>query len=236
MCLPAWFYQELFAASATILVGIGIAKYGLTVYYKQKEYELVKQRYLEGAIDVIASEIELALGTFSHNWARSLNILKAYRDTPDTFNTAELKEGFLQLESLRFHRIAQHRIRMLSGSDVIWNTFQLAMAFAGTADATATKEIPETIRQKIEFNNIQSSPGEIVDVGFDELKKLDEESHKFAITLRTLQVMAVELEQQKLDFKAIASFHHRKSVQEALEELENSFKEELEPYQGENNP
>ena len=52
----------------------------LCLYFRQKEYELVKQRYLEGAIDIVAAEVEQALGVVHHNWARCLNIVKAYRD------------------------------------------------------------------------------------------------------------------------------------------------------------
>jgi hypothetical protein len=42
---------------ATVALGSYIA---LRVYFRQKEYELVKQRYLEGGADVIAGQVEQA--------------------------------------------------------------------------------------------------------------------------------------------------------------------------------
>jgi hypothetical protein len=72
---------------------------GLRLYFRQKEYELIKQRYLEGAVDIVAAEVEQAFGTFSHNWARCLNIVKAFRDAQNDFDAKELEKGFLDLDS-----------------------------------------------------------------------------------------------------------------------------------------
>ena len=103
--------QELFKALLTLLVGLTIARVGLWIYFRQKEYELVKQRYLEQSIDILASELELAFGAFSRNWARCLQILKEYRDMEEHFEPEQLSSGFLEFESSRFQRIAHHRFR-----------------------------------------------------------------------------------------------------------------------------
>lgn len=103
--------QELFKGLITLVVGLAVAYVGLWLYFRQKEYELVKQRHLEQCIDVIASELELALGTFSHNWARCLQILKDYRDMEVHFDIKQLSAGFLELHSSRFQRIAHFRLR-----------------------------------------------------------------------------------------------------------------------------
>ena len=55
------------------LAAAGLASWvALTLYFRQKEYELIKQRYWEGGVDVVAAAVEQALGVVSHNWARSL--------------------------------------------------------------------------------------------------------------------------------------------------------------------
>ena len=125
-------YQELFKALLTLLVGSAVAAIGLLIYFRQKEYELVKQRYLEQSIDVVASELESALGTFSHNWAHCLQMLKEYRDMEGHFEPELLANGFLEFESSRFQRIAHHRLRSLTQSDVIWKVYQLALAACRT--------------------------------------------------------------------------------------------------------
>ena len=42
----------------TIVAALLTAWFALSFYHRQKEYEIVKQRYLDGSIDVLASEIE----------------------------------------------------------------------------------------------------------------------------------------------------------------------------------
>lgn len=222
--------QEILKGIITLVVGLAIARIGLWMYFRQKEYELVKQRYLEQCVDLIASELESFLGTFSHNWARCLQILKEYRDSEENLDTKQLSAGFLALNASKFQRIAHSRLSALTQSNTVWQVYQLALAFATSANAKAVIEVPETIRVKLQTNAIQQSHSRIVEVGFAEMEKLDEESHKFAYLLSALQTMATELEQQKLDFKSIRNFGKRPAVVKALAELNARFAEELLPY------
>lgn len=228
--------QELFKALLTLLVGLTIAGVGLWIYFRQKEYELVKQRYLEQSIDVLASELESALGTFSHNWARCLQILKEYRDMEEHFEPEQLFSGFLKFESSRFQRIAHHRLRSLIQSDVIWNVCQLALAFATAANAKAASEIPAVIKARLKGQATQAPHAVIVEAGFAEMKKLDEKSHKFAHLLSALQAIAEELEKQRLNFKSLKTFAGRPAIQKAISDLATVFAEELEPYAAKTGP
>lgn len=142
--------QELLKALLTLLVGLTIARVGLWIYFRQKEYELVKQRYLEQSIDVVAAELESAMGAFSHNWGRCLQLLKEYRDIEAHFDLDKLSSGFLAFESTGFQRIAHYRLRSLVQSDVIWKVYQLALAFAASANAKAASEIPATIKARLQ--------------------------------------------------------------------------------------
>jgi hypothetical protein len=74
------------------LAAAGLAAWvALRLYFRQKEYELIKQRYLEGSVDIVSAEVEQALGVLMNNWARCLNIVKAYRDERADFDLQELK-------------------------------------------------------------------------------------------------------------------------------------------------
>ena len=102
--------QELVITIVAAGIGILFAAWlGSLTYFKQKEYELVKERYLEGAIDVVASEIDQTFEVSKHNWARCLNIMKAFRDEKKAFDLKELSIGFRDME-LALHQIAHHRI------------------------------------------------------------------------------------------------------------------------------
>jgi uncharacterized membrane-anchored protein YhcB (DUF1043 family) len=83
---------ELMKAGITLIVGLALAYFGLRIYFRQREYELVKQRYLEQSLDVISGDLEAISSAFNHNWAHCLNILKEYRDAPGTFDQAHLSQ------------------------------------------------------------------------------------------------------------------------------------------------
>ena len=117
-------YLEIVKGMFT-LAAAGVAAWiALRLYFRQKEYELIKQRYLEGAIDIVAAEVEQALGVVQHNWTRCLNIVKTYRDENINFDVKELEKGFVDLDS-KLHRVPHHRIGNLIGSQLIWDVSNL---------------------------------------------------------------------------------------------------------------
>ena len=214
----------------TLVAALIAAWFALTFYYKQKEYELVKQRYLDGSIDVLASEIESALGIFNHNWARCLNILKAYRDQKDSFDIKDLSEGFIEYESTNFHEIAHHRLQTLTGSQVYWQIYQLLMAFVTNSVSKIQHEIPDTIKAKLTTNLIEKDHSVVVEHAFSVLKELQEESHKYAPYSRDLQVLSTLLEQEKLSVKKVISFRNKTEVINSVASINAAYETELEPY------
>ena len=47
---------------------------GLCAYHKQKEYELVRRRYLDEGLDAYAEDVEHALSVLRQNWAHGVAI------------------------------------------------------------------------------------------------------------------------------------------------------------------
>lgn len=133
-------YIELIRGGFT-LAAVGLGSFiALRVYFRQKEYELVKQRYLEGSLDLIAAHLESTLGTVSHNWARSMQICKSFRDTGQNFDLEELTKGFLDFDNSKFQQIAHHRLGALIKTQVIWGIFQSALAWANAATTYLSKK------------------------------------------------------------------------------------------------
>lgn len=229
MAFDLW--QELTRGGITVVAaGIGAcvgAWVGVKVFLRQKEFDLVKQRYLEGGIDIVAAHCEEALGIFHHNWARCLQLVKMFRDAQESFDVDQLKRGFLELDSSKFHAIPHHRLQILVGSEIFWEIYQLALAFAVNANAIVTQEIPETIRLKLATNKLTSDFKLIAEKSFEHLKKLDEKSHKFAGLTRELEALAGTLQTEKLSFKNVLTFHQNPVVNAAIKRLEKEFEAEL---------
>ena len=71
--------EYVFKGVVALIVALLVAQFGLTIYFRQKEHELVQKRYLEGCIDVLAGELEIAFGAFRHNWIRKTELVNINR-------------------------------------------------------------------------------------------------------------------------------------------------------------
>ena len=211
----------------TIVAALLTAWFALSLYHRQKEYELVKQRYLDGSVDVLASEIENSLGVFNHNWARCLNILKTYRDAGELFDIKDLDTGFIEYESVHFNQIAHYRLHSLTNTYVYWNIYQKTLAFVTNSVSLMQHEIPDVIKAKITTDAIDSDQSAIVDDAFERLKKLQKESHKFSFLSNELQTIATLLEQEKLSLKNIKVFKDKPEITKSIDNMNTIFKDEL---------
>jgi hypothetical protein len=225
--------QELLRGGFTIAAAASAAAagawVGLKLFYRQKEFDLVRQRYLEGAIDIVAAQNEEAMGVWTHNWSRCLYLLMDFRNQGGAFDLAELQRGFLEFKATGFQVIPHNRLRYLVGSRIFWDVYEIAMLLATNANAKVSKEIPYLIHLKLS-NNISASPQEIVQQAQDSIEKLDKEIRKFAILTGELQMLATILEKQSMTFQRVETFRDRPEVRSAVERLQNSFAEELQQY------
>ncbi|MFV1975519.1 MAG: hypothetical protein ACC651_07195 [Candidatus Scalindua sp.] len=221
-------YLEVIKGGFTLAaagLGMWIA---LRLYFRQKEYELIKQRYLEDAVDIVAAEVEQSLGVVRHNWARCLNIVKAFRDEKSDFDIQELEKGFQELDSSKLHRVPHHRIGNLTQSQLIWQIYQHAIAFSANSNTVITKEIPDTIKLKLTSDRIVKETKKIVDSLFKTLKDIDAESHKYACLTRALHALGLMLETERLSFQGIMKLAERVEVKNLLARLKADFADELE--------
>lgn len=214
---------DILTSSVGVLLGAGAA---LCIYFRQKEYELVKERYLDGAIDVVASEIERTFGVYRHNATRCLQIMKAFRDEEESFDLKELSIGFQSLE-MALHQVSHHRIGDLVGSQLIWHVYQFALAFVANADSMITKEFPEVIRMKLKEGRVDADPKIIFKKAYDDIERLDKESERFAHLIRVLHELSRMLETEKLTFKSLGRFRNRPRVRAILGELQREFANDL---------
>ena len=218
--------KGIFALAAALLT----VWLGLKFYFRQKEYELVKQRYLDGSVDIVASEIERSLGVHSHNWARCLNIVKAYRDQEGAFDVEELEKGFIEYESANFQTIAHHRLQILTNSQVYWEVCQLALAFVTNSDSIMRREIPDAIKMRLATGKISTPHAEIAEACFSHLKNINEDSHKYAVLIRELQLLSMLLERGRMSFKELNKFRDQEEVKQSINNLETTYAEKLAAY------
>ena len=205
---------------AAILFGPWLA---MRVYYRQKEYETTKQRYLEGCLDVIAGQLQATLGTVSHNYARCLGLCRAYRDYGSDFDLSDMSKGFRELDNSKFHQTEHYRLRTLIQSDLAWSFYQAALAYAASADATLSREIPDALRiRSITPEGVRDRKA-YAEKMINDARALHDQSFVFAALQSELNTLAAVLEREKLGKAEVQAFSTRPEVIQAVERLQRAY-------------
>jgi hypothetical protein len=208
---------------AAIAAGSFVA---LRMYFRQKEYELVKQRYLEQSVDAIAAHVEECLGIVSHNYARTLQLVKSFRDAEIEFDLSELARGFLELHSSQFNQIAHHRLETLIGSKIVWHVYQTTLAACSAANAQIVREFPQAMRVKQTTDRIAASHEEMVATMVRDIRAVHDGTFRYAKLLAELHFLSRLLEVERLGFEAISEFHHRTDVRNMVARLKSAFSDD----------
>lgn len=203
-----------------------MAYFGLRLYFRQKEYEIVKQRYLEQSIDVISGELESISSAFSHNWARCLDLLKEYRDAPQLFEKEKLNRGFLKLNGAQFNRVAHHRLQVLTGSQIFWQIYQLALSKHLGLNSIVVNEIPHAIKAQIEGNTSVTSD-QLVDAASIQLKPMPQASDHFAPLHQAMVQISRLLECERLSFDKVDSFAKKSAVIKIVRDISEHYATDL---------
>ncbi len=218
---------ELIKGAFTLLAVFIGSLIALKVYFRQKEYELTKQRYLEEGVDVIAAELDEVFGIISHNYARSLELCMFFRDSAEHFQISEIERGFLPIDQSKFHQIAHYRVGSLIGADLIWDIYQSAMANANSANSVIAHQVPEAIRILSKRDDSLGARQAAVENMVAELRKSHDEGFKYAMLGRELHTLGLLLEAERLNLKAIQKFRDRTDVKDLVARLQTTFGEEV---------
>ncbi len=221
MCLTEYL-PEIISGVFTIIAAVIAVLFGIWGFYRQKEYELVQRRYLEEGLDIVIGTAENALNTFHHNWARSLELLKLFRDL-ETIKPEDLDRGFLVLPADRFALSANYRLNQLTDSDTIWRVYQLVIAFAERANSVARVETPTALKIKLTTDQIEATREEMVEAGLVALKELDKESHHYHSFIAEMQAIARLVEGQRFSLKGIRKLRDNPIVKDTIKNLETKF-------------
>ena len=228
MCLSDLVPDLISSATTMLAVVVGIGG-GIWAYYRQKEYELVQRRYLEEGLDVLISTAESSLNIFSHNWAKSLEHLKMFRDLEE-LDPAELDRGYLDLPDSRFSLLANYRVNAIVNSPTVWYVFQLLISFCQQGCTVARDEIPTALKLKLTSDGIDATREEMVDEAKAVLVELNSDSQKYHIFIGQMYRIVELFEKQKFRFDGVNKLNDDPVVKDVIKNLEEHFADKLEGY------
>lgn len=199
------------------------AWFAIQTYYRQREYELILSRYLEGSLDLLAGELSNVSEIFSHNWARCLAIIKSYRDLEDDFDLSELNKGFIELQSSRHNPVAHQRLYTLTGTHDYWRFCQEALAYFTSANSTLVHEITEAIRAKLSTNIVNATHSQVVEHCFSHAKEQNDESHRYLALTDEYSFLSSVLESKRYRFKTLKKFRNNAKVKESIQRIKTLY-------------
>ncbi len=171
--------QIIITISVAILSVCGAAYFTVRQFFLEREYQLVKERYLEGSIDLLAAQLQEAVQAHKYNWAKSLTVLKQFRDFKENFDFDKLKINFIEVKSSNFNIIAQYRLNELTGTDKFWTAYQLTLAFVYSAEAFINDDFLSLLRLKSGKDFSEEERNEVVALATEKLTEQNKsQSHQ----------------------------------------------------------
>jgi len=200
---------------------------GLRAYFRQREYELVRHRYLENTIDLLSSGVESALSTFRNNWHYSLQVLKQFREGVTDMEQQEFDKGFVLHGSGAFSIAAAYRLsRLIRDDQAFWKMEQSLFAFLDEANDFFHNDLVAGIKKGIR-GDLNRPKGEVVELYLARLKQYDKESHNYYPLLTEIETLSGFLERERFTYKSIQDFHKTKEVQVSVSRLKAALQKVL---------
>ena len=222
-------YGAVIESLATaILVALIAVLFGLWAYFRQKEYELVRERYLEKGVDVLIHQVETALTAFQFNFTHSLLVLKTFRDLGSDMPLRLLEAGFQEIDAISMVPTRNYLLQELIGTDLCYKIHQLMVVFIHDATNFFLNDLCSILRVKLQGSKeigIKATRQEIVDVYEAQCMGYEEQAHKYWIFLGNLQNIAFAFEKQRFTFAGLEKFRDNRRVMKSLEVLDGVFKE-----------
>jgi hypothetical protein len=206
----------------SLLAAYLVYRLGLRAYFKQKEYENVRKRYLEDGIELICSQIDYALGVYRHNWMLLLRILKQYRENERQLSVEDFYDSFIELDQAYFQITPMYKVQVLLQDRVLWVAYQDVFSFVGNANNKIKADFGDALKAMLE---VPEHPNKVAFVDRSTLlaNETEEEAEKIYLLLGQLQDIAEILEREKLTRRAISAFADRKEAKNVVQALRKIF-------------
>ena len=225
-----------------ILVGPSVALVifflGRSAYFRQKEFELVRDRYLNDGLDQLVTRSDYALQVFNHNWAHSLNVIKTLRGLKRNANIEVFLKDLIAPDAKMLELSVNRKVRDLLQSQITYDVHQLLAVFTHNSFLKMRDDLGNAIRLYIENNaDFQGklSPEAIEKNYLPVLLDLNAKSNTYFFFVKQTQELANLLQKEKLGFRAVSSFGQKPEVRSIVASLENYYAQQIEDAKSSNN-
>jgi len=200
---------------------------GRMAYFQQKEFELIRKRYLENTLDLFAGHIEHCLSVHRMNWQQSLEVLRVFRDGGEHTPMPQLnKTPIHRVEHSNLHIATAYRLgRLLNREMSFFKLQQLLVAFVEEGAALIANDMLVTIGMVVDGKISPRKIPEIVEGYEKRLKARDEEAKAYYRLIAEVEAIVMEFEESRFTLKNLHKFAKRKEVRRAIERTRAALEE-----------
>ena len=227
-CLFETYLEPLIPIVAAVLVYY----LGRYAYFRQKEYELITERYLTEGIDAISGNVDRSLALFRHNWWKSTVVLKHFRDLGKDMRSDLYKTAFLEPDPSLFEIWRDYRLMDVVGDDIFNRAHQSLDAFVRNTYAFFQDDLVAMVRVTIEGGKeieLKASREQMISEYMDEVERLDIQAKRYYILLGELQKLSSLIQTERFSFSNLKKLKERPEVQDSIATLKKEFSDTLEP-------
>lgn len=207
-----------------VLIAYFVYRLGRKAYFDEKETELGRDRYLEKGIDLVAAQVDYALGVNRHNWMLFLRFLKLYRDSPVAIELDDYFQQFRELDHSHFQVAPAHRLHSLIGDEIIWTVYQRVFAFVGTRNDALKADLGEALKLIAPDVPVHKDL-DFIRRAEEAAEKMNRDANRFYVFLSRLMELAAIVERSRLTVSELQKIRHRKDVVEIVAALRELFPE-----------
>lgn len=201
---------------------------GRFVYLRQKEYEEVQKRYLTECIDLLCNNNDQVLAIFKHNWARSLQLIKQFRDADLIMEKEDYNNQFIPFDYNLTKIVPFERLKRLVNDNIFYEYSQQLWGFVDNSYSIFERDFKMAISQYIKSDNKDNIfKKRIFDTYHKVLVNLFSESRKYYVIIVMLAKLSKHFEKENFSYKKISSFHKRNDILEIITAIKSHYKENI---------
>lgn len=228
--MPEWIVRLIVTLSCTLAGAYFVYRLGLRSYAKQKEYELLIERYLNNGVDPVVATVDHALNMFKQNYAQALRLLNKFKDTQSAalpLDEKEYKFEFLKYNPESLSVAPFYKVQSITGDDIFWESFQLLIAFVDRSYHFFQNQFRQAIEYYLETDKITKSLDDMCNDFYNDVWRHYKESERYHKILMELQNISLFLETKKLSFKELVELRSRPAMKDYVRRLRAEFADDL---------
>jgi len=199
---------------------------GLKAYHHQKEFKLIRKRYLDNTLDLFVAHVENCLSVHRMNWQRGLEILAEFRNAGEMTPLENVTAPIHRIDHANLQIAAAHRLgRLLNGDTTFFAMQQLLVAFVERGACLIQNDLLSAIRKVVDGSIPRQAVPDAVQQYEERLRNLNAEATPYYSLLVEAQNIGMEFEKRRFSMKTLNTFYRHHEVSRAVERARAALQE-----------